>query len=195
MNSLFLSAADFAGTDEASSAGEGQHGRGPADVKPFAYFVPATHNFREQKFNLFSCLIPRTSLGSFPYLVPGKKGSKNSLVMLAAYQEIAIKVHRPFDKRQVKSVHTMAKTPPGPACLIFLVTLEDEQDPSSASNPPFQDIVVPSCFGTLYSNQGRHQSEGAQHHRRDHQRTRRLDVTWQHQSDQPSAWTPARAAR
>lgn len=44
-NSLFLSTTNFAGTDETSSTDEGQHGRGPADVKPFTYFIPATHNF------------------------------------------------------------------------------------------------------------------------------------------------------
>lgn len=61
--------------------------------------------------------------------------------------------------------------------LTFVVTLKYEKDPSSASNPPFKDIVFPSCFGTLYSNQGSHQSKGAQRDRGDHQRTRRLDVT------------------
>lgn len=44
-NLLFLSTTDFAGTDETSSTSEGQHGRGPADVKPFPYFIPAKHNF------------------------------------------------------------------------------------------------------------------------------------------------------
>lgn len=59
----------------------------------------------------------------------------------------------------------------------FLATLEYEKDPSSASNPPFENIIFPSSLGTLYSYQGRHQSKGAQHYGGDHQGTRCLDVT------------------
>lgn len=41
--SLFFFSTDFAGADETSSASDGQHRRAPADVKPFPYFIPATH--------------------------------------------------------------------------------------------------------------------------------------------------------
>lgn len=88
-------------------------------------------------------------------------------------------VHRPFDKRQVKYslTHWSKINQNLLVVIVFSVTLKYEKDPSGASNLPFQDIVLSSSFGTLYSNQGGHQSKGAQHYRGDHQRTRRLDVT------------------
>lgn len=94
-------------------------------------------------------------------------------------------VHRPGDKRRGENSlpHWPKKINQHMLFLkkrLFLLTLKYEQDPSSASNSPFKDFVVPPCFGTLYSNQGSHQSEGAHHNGGDHQRTRRLDVTWQH---------------
>lgn len=70
-NSLFLCATNFAGAAETSSTSEGQHGRGPADVQPFSYFVPATHNFCYKTSTCFHFWIPQTITGSFPYFVPG----------------------------------------------------------------------------------------------------------------------------
>lgn len=99
--------------------------------------------------------------------------------MLKAYQEIAIMVHRPLDKRQVdySLTHWSKINQYLLVFIVFSVTLKYEKDPGGASNLPFQDIVLPSSFGTLYSNQGGHQSKGAQHYSGDHQRSRCLDVT------------------